>query len=99
MKENISRSDLRIFFHVSKAGSLNMDAKTLLKDLAIVSRRILHLKPKIKDLIFFKIAKNFCSAKTICHGGGMSKAVCAAKGERHDQLNQLLGSVPILQLF
>ena len=87
MKENIGRSDLRIFFHVSKAGSLNMDAKTLLKDLAIVSRRISHLKPKIKDLIFFKIAKNFCSAKTICHGGGISKAVCAAKGERHDQLN------------
>ena len=81
MKENIGRSDLRIFFHVSKAGSLNMGAKTLLKDLAIVSRRISHLKPKIKDLIFFKIAK------TICHGGGMNKAVCAAKGERHDQLD------------
>jgi len=51
MQENIGRSALRIFFHVSKAGSLNMDAKT------------------------------------ICHGGGMNKAVCAAKGERHDQLD------------
>ena len=85
MKENIGRNDLRIFFHVSKADSLNMDVKTLLTDLAIVSRRISNLKPKVKDLIFFQIAKNFCSAKTICHGGGMNKAVSAAKGEKHGQ--------------
>ena len=83
MKENIGQSDLRIFFHVSKAGSLNMDVKTLLMDLAIVSRPISNLKPKMKDLIFFK-SQNFCSAKTICHRGGMNKAVFAAKDERHD---------------